>query len=248
MMLLTLAMSFLLGCDQGSSASSDQPSKPSHSSVSGSTPFLPGTSTVRGTIRYEGPTPSLATITPGAKCHTGAPAIPDETVLVAPTGGLKNAIVFIEGAAASNVTAGPVTLDQVNCRYTPHVVALQTNQALTLRSSDDTLHNVHYSPALNPAGNFGMIKAGQEKTVAFKSPEFFKVTCDVHPWMAAWVGVFENHLFSVTNDVGGYEIKNVPAGKYTLVSWHERFGRQEKAIEIAEAQTVETTFVYKAPG
>jgi hypothetical protein len=238
----------LMGCDPSSSPNQPAP-KSSHSPAAASTPYLPGNATVRGVVRYEGPTLPVATM-PGDKCHTGATAIVDESIVISAAGNVQNSIVYIEGAPAAlpPIDAKAAVLDQKDCRYVPHVLAIQADQSLAIRSSDDTLHNVHYSPAVNPSANFGMTGIGQDKTVAFKSAEIFKVSCDVHPWMAAWVGVFENPLFSVTNAAGGYEIKNVPAGKYTLVSWHERFGRQEKAIEIADSQTLEQTFIYKAPG
>ena len=42
--------------------------------------------------------------------------------------------------------------------------------------------------------------------------------CDVHPaWMSAWVGVFSSPYFAVTDESGQFEIKNVPAGDYTIV-------------------------------
>ena len=65
-----------------------------------------------------------------------------------------------------------------------------------VRSSDDTMHNVHYKAHRNGAANFGMTKPGARKDVTFAAPEFVRVKCDVHPWMTAYVGVFENPFFA----------------------------------------------------
>src|SRR5439155_6375110 len=101
---------------------------------------------------------------------------------------------YVEGAAAAadSSTTKPVILDQKNCRYVPHVVAIQVNQPLTIKTSDATLHNVHYNPETNPPANFGMTEPGQERLVSFKQPEIFKVSCDVHSWMVAWIAVFDH--------------------------------------------------------
>jgi hypothetical protein len=125
---------------------------------------------------------------------------------------------------------------------------VQVGQTLLVRSSDDTLHNVHYKPDRNRPANFGLTAAGAEKKVTFAAPEFVRVKCDVHPWMTAYVGVFETPFFAATGADGRFEIKSLPAGEYTLVAWHELYGRQAQKLEIAdEAKPVEATFRYKAP-
>jgi hypothetical protein len=201
---------------------------------------------VRGVIRFDGTAPPART-TPGEKCHTGAPAIPAETVVVSKTGELANCVVYVEGATSSDGSSTKAAvLDQKDCRYVPHVLAIQTEQPLVIKSSDDTLHNVHYNPTVNPPANFALIQPGQQKQVSFKSPEIVKISCDVHAWMSAWVVVLENPFFSVTNDSGAFEIHDLPAGSYKLVCWHERFGKQEKALDIA-TKDLKIDFLYQAP-
>ena len=80
--------------------------------------------------------------------------------------------------------------------------------------------------------------------MAFKSPQIIRVKCDVHPWMTAYIGVFENPLFAVTNDDGRFEIKGVPAGSYKLAIWHEQYGRQEQNITVADDKPAEVKVTY----
>jgi hypothetical protein len=136
----------------------------------------------------------------------------------------------------------------VDCRYVPHVLGVQADQPLVVRSSDPTLHNVHYNPKRNAPANFGMTKAGQEKTVTFKAHEFIQVRCDVHPWMSAFIGVFENPFFAVTDENGQFQIEHLPDGQYTLATWHERYGRLEREIEVVDGAVVEAGFEYRPPG
>ena len=47
--------------------------------------------------------------------------------------------------------------------------------------------------------------------------------CNIHPWMDAWVLVFNHPYADVTDGDGNYEIKNVPVGsKMRVTAWHEK--------------------------
>ena len=54
-------------------------------------------------------------------------------------GGLDNVVIYLKNAPPSTatVTPAPAMLDQKNCTYVPHVVALRANQTLTIKSSED---------------------------------------------------------------------------------------------------------------
>ena len=73
---------------------------------------------------------------------------------------------------------------------------------------------------------------GPDLTYTFDKPEpFLKFQCDVHPWMFAWVSVFDHPYFAVSAADGKFTIKNVPAGKYTLEAVHRKLGTQTAEIE-----------------
>jgi plastocyanin len=206
-----------------------------------------GTGIIRGEVKFEGKPPKMGVIK-NEPCHEDAGPIEEETVIVNGNGTLRNVLVSVEGAGhGDGASREPALLDQKDCRYVPHVLGVQVGQALRLRSSDPTMHNVHYVPDANPQGNYGFTKAGDERTVKFAGPEVVRMKCDVHPWMTAYVGVFENPFFAVTGEDGSFEIKGLAAGEYKLVAWHERYGRLEQLLTVNEAAPAETSFAYKAP-
>lgn len=204
--------------------------------------FQPGPGVVRGVVNFVGTPPVMQNIA-NQPCHEDATPLVEESVIVT-DGKLKNVFVYVKnGARSDGANVEAAILDQVNCQYVPHVVGVQVGQKLLIRSSDPTLHNVHYVPQLNPAANFGMTGAGQEKSVTFEHAEFITVKCDVHPWMNAHIGVFDDPLFAVSAADGTFEIKGLPAGKHTLVAWHERYGELTKEIEVV-AGRVDVDFEY----
>jgi plastocyanin len=207
---------------------------------------LDGKATVRGRVLFAGTPPVMKTIE-NQPCHDGAGPMQEESVVV-DAGGLKNVFVYVKNGPATNGSLKPAALlDQVNCRYVPHVLAVQVGQPVRIRSSDPTLHNVHYTPSKNRSDNLSMTRAGEESTVTFAHDEFIRVRCDVHPWMNAWVGVFSTPLHAVTGDAGAFELTNVPAGTYTLAAWHEVYGEQTQSITVGpDGATGDVTFTFAA--
>ena len=64
----------------------------------------------------------------------------------------------------------------------------------------------------------------KEKAIKFDKVEHsFKVKCDVHPWMKAYISVFNHPYFAVTDDTGHYQIDNIPPGEYEVIAWQEKF-------------------------
>src|SRR5688500_7200543 len=134
--------------------------------------------------------------------------------------------------------------------YVPHVIALMAGQPLKVKNSDAFLHNVHSLATVNPPFNFGQPTKDEGKEVESpKAAEVFRVKCDVHPWMSAFIAVFEHPFFAVSKEDGTFTIPgNLPDGKYTLVAWHEKFGEQEKEIEVAGGKAEGADFSFKAEG
>ena len=206
-----------------------------------------GDGRVEGIVRLEGDVPEMPVIEAAENCSGRTEPLREEWAVVDADGGLANVLVYLSDAPASTGAGRePMVLDQIDCRFTPHVLGVQVGQPLQIESSDAVLHNVHYMPDRNADENFGLSGAGQARTVAFEYPEAepTKVRCDVHPWMTAYLGVFAHPFFAVTDEAGRFAIEQVPAGVYTVKAWHERFGTREAQIEIADAgaQTLEFTF------
>jgi plastocyanin len=158
-----------------------------------------------------------------------ADAVADPTVVVNDKGELANVIVSIKkeegqelGGEASKEAA---VLDQKGCMYEPHVLAMMVGQEFKIKNDDEFLHNVHSLASTNPAFNFAQPNKDDGKAVEpMKAPEYFRVKCDVHSWMSAYIGVFEHPFFAVTKEDGTFSIpKGLKDGEYTVQFWHEKY-------------------------
>ena len=165
-------------------------------------------------------------------------------------GGLDNVFVYVKDGLGNyyfDVPTEPVKLDQVACRYTPHVFGARVGQPIEISNSDNTLHNVHAMPTANREFNYGQHLKGMKNTEVFTTREVMvPFSCNVHPWMKAYGGILDHPYFAVTKDGGQFELKNLPAGTYTVEAWHEKLKVQTQTVTIGEKETKQVSFTFKA--
>jgi hypothetical protein len=201
---------------------------------------------ITGKVTLDGkaPKPKEIKMTAVADCaKQHADPVMEETWVVGEKNELKNVIVYVQktdGVDLSGpVPSTPVTLDQKGCMYIPHVIPTMVGQKFQVVNSDGFLHNVHGLGKENGEFNFPQQNKGDTKDIggqANKAPERYKVKCDVHPWMGAWVLVLDHPYFATTGDDGSYTIKGLKDGEYTLVAWHEKGGATEQKVSVKDGK------------
>jgi plastocyanin len=217
-----------------------------------SAPVLAGS--VVGTVTFEGSVPKLRPVKmdadPGcAKKHSSP--VKSETLVLGDGNTMGNIFVRVKSGLAKDDYPAPgtaVTIDQDGCRYRPHVLGVMQGQKIKILNSDGLLHNVHALPKVNKTFNMAMPASRTEAEVTFDQEEdMFKIKCDVHPWMGAYVQVMSHPFFDVTMTDGKFEIDNLPPGTYEIEAWHEKLKTKTTSVTISgdEEQTVD--FAFSAP-
>jgi plastocyanin len=139
----------------------------------------------------------------------------------------------------------PVVVDQRKMAFVPHVVAVQQGTTVEFLNSDSVGHNVYW-PSISGnkklAHNLGTWPKGEKKPFQFSELGVASLLCNVHPEMSGYVVVTPTPYFAVTDKDGNFEIKNIPAGKYTLKTWSEDGKPTTQAVDVSGATaTVELT-------
>jgi plastocyanin len=204
-----------------------------------------------GRILFDGPAPQNPPIKMAADpaCASANPngAI-SEAIRVA-DGGLDNVFVYVKdglGRYYFDLPTEPVTLDQQGCRYHPHILGIRVGQPLQIVNSDATMHNVHAMAQVNQEFNASQAIQGMKTSRTFDKPEVMvHFKCDVHSWMSADVGVMAHPYFAVSAGGGKFELKNLPAGTYTIEAWHEKLGTQTQQVTLGEKETKDVSFTFK---
>jgi hypothetical protein len=196
--------------------------------------------TIKGKITYNGkpPAPKKITITKDPKiCGTTRD---DDTFVIGSGNGVKNVVVYlsdIKSGKKLDTSVKPV-LDQKGCHYEPHVQVVPVHSTLQVKSSDPLLHNVHSFLNGSTVINFAMPpQPGLVLTKKLDKPGGEQLKCDVHSFMTGGIFVAENPYYAITSDDGTYEIKDVPAGTYTVATWHQAAGPLSQSVTVPAGGT-----------
>jgi plastocyanin len=159
----------------------------------------------------------------------------------------ENIVVYVDAVPGKQFEAPKehVVMDQHKLMFVPHVMAVQQGTTVDFLNSDPVGHNVYW-PSISGnrklAHNMGTWPQGQRKPFQFNEPGMVALLCNVHPEMSGYIIVVPTPYFAVTDKEGNFEIKNIPAGKYTLKTWSEEGKPTTQAVEVAAgAATVELT-------
>jgi plastocyanin len=195
------------------------------------------TGSISGKVTIAGLAPKLANLPVTRDPKFCGTSKPDESLEVGPGGGVKNVVVWLTDVPPPKKIEKKLKLDQVACAFTPHVVVATVGSMLEVINSDPLLHNAHAVAGETKLFNYAMPIKGQSVPTRLKKEGFFKVTCDVHPWMRGWLLVLPTAAHALTDVNGAYSLEGLPPGKHKIKIWHERLGEREGEVEVSAAQS-----------
>src|SRR5215471_12098642 len=138
----------------------------------------------------------------------------------------ENIAVYIDAIPDKKFDA-PTTkpvMDQQKMAFIPHVLVVQAGTTVDFLNGDPVGHNVYW-PSISGnkklTHNMGTWPKGEKKAFQFNDVGVASLLCNVHHEMSGYVVVVPTPYSAVTHKDGDFEIKDVPAGKYTLKTWSE---------------------------
>jgi plastocyanin len=194
---------------------------------------------IRGTVRFTGAgveQQKLPVTVDHSVCGKEKDA---EDIVLSPEKGIRNVVVSLQPpppGAKSPAVLPIVQMDQEQCVFVPRIVVVPAGGTVEFLNSDRLLHNLHSNSKGNPMFNRTQPR-GRTIPIVLKEPEIFRVDCDLHPWMRAWVVVAEHPFYAITNTQGEFVLDNVPAGEYILQLWQESLGTVTKDVTVREEPT-----------
>jgi hypothetical protein len=209
---------------------------------------------VSGKIKFEGTAPHMKPIDmakePVCQKEHNPPAT-IQAVVAGPNNALGNVLVYIsKGLPAGKsypTPSQPVTFDQHGCIYYPHVTALMVNQNFHVTNSDAVAHNVHPLAETNNEWNKSQPPGSGPIDKKFEKPEVvIPVKCNLHPWMRAYVAVFDHPFYAISDANGKFTIKGLPPGHYTITAWQESWGKQTAEVDVPAAGSKALDITFKA--
>jgi plastocyanin len=205
---------------------------------------------VKGTVRLEGNPPPKKELNLGT-CTTEIKGPVYADTVLAKDGKLQNAFVWVkkglEGYKGPAAPEEPIVMDQKGCVYHPHVIGARVGQPIVFLNSDPVAHNVHAVADQNAPFNDMMPTKDLRLAKTFDKEEVMvRAKCDIHPWMAAFVGVVNHPFFAVSDAAGEFTFVNLPEGSYEVEAWHEAYGKQMRPLKVEARKSANVTFTFRA--
>lgn len=184
---------------------------------------------------------------------TGHGDIQDPTWRVSADGALADAVITVRGSQrASNLPDQAPLIDQRHCEFAPHTVAVQAGQKVRFHNSDLTFHNIrvirHEVGATGKGqniDNFGQPSQGDENVKTFDAPGVYRLECDVHRWMNAWVYVHQGAHTAVSGLDGSFTIsRELADGDYVVEAWHPQFSQNLSQTVTVRGGKAEANFEF----
>jgi len=194
-----------------------------------------------------------------------------EDFLVDKSGGLKDAVVILQGIKRGKPFAlPPVQIEARDCEFYPFINVLRDQDQITVTNMDPVQHDTQgYETArvrgarvlfnrplpMNPFHQVTDLFQSHshmagipmvERVHLQKDRNIFVMQCGFHPYMFSWGIVVDNPYYAVTAQDGRFEIRDIPAGHYTLTVWHP--GRKQylsREVTIREQETISVNFEYE---
>lgn len=176
-----------------------------------------GSGSVKGTVRAKGggkaPARTVVFLEPLVASGTATPAAP-----------------------LASAPAKPPRVSQKDATFKPDFVVVSVGDTVQFVNDEaaEIDHNV-YSFSKGNRFDLGVAGRGSVKEVRFESAGRVTVYCSLHKFMEMSVIVVPGRIFALPDDEGAFEVKGVPAGRYTLRTSQANPRWKEAALEVTVA-------------
>ena len=190
-------------------------------------------------------------------------------VQVGKGGGLKNAVIAVrdikDKAWMGTFKKKPSQkITAKFCEFLPYTGVVVNKGKFYVENTDadpndpkskaGVLHNPHSFDVLGAKSstlfNIALPRKGSSlnkniKMRMARKGSVMRLQCDQHAFMQGWYLPVSNPFYATAKDDGTFEIKDVPAGKHTLMAWHPIAGKVEADVDVTEGGSVTANFVIK---
>ncbi len=154
------------------------------------------------------------------------------------------AVIYVDAISGKEfpAPAQPAVMDQKGKEFIPHVLPILKGTTVEFLNDDPFVHNVFSPDEVADAVNLGSWGQGEKKSHTFNKLGNAVMLCNLHPEMEGWIVVLPTSYFAVTDEKGDYTIKDVPDGKYTLKTWHQKLASSQSEAVVASGGAAKADF------
>ena len=142
-------------------------------------------------------------------------------------------VVWLEGIPAETASKIEPVMTQRGGQFVPPFLVVVAGQTVSMPNEDEVAHNV-YSLSAARQFNLGYYAKGDRKTVTFDRPGMVEVLCLLHTFMRAKILVVPGPYYAMVAADGTFHIRNVPAGKFTLIFWRDGMASFSREVIVSD--------------
>ena len=132
---------------------------------------------------------------------------------------LRDALVYLHGTTPTAMPdPAPATLDLLDRRFQPRVLAVPAGTTVTFHNLDAVDHDVYSFSATKPLSLHLPAQSGVAPLTFLRSGVVV-LGCKVHDEMVGYVYVADTPYFGKTDGEGYVRLAGLPPGSYTLGIW-----------------------------
>jgi len=170
-------------------------------------------------------------------------------------GKLLDAVVYLEDIETGKAwSTTPASFEFKNCDIFPKVSVVRKPEkgekeglVKIVNQDPNILHNPHgysvdganrktlFNKPLPSKGDVADVTRNLKRLKPAKDSHFF-LQCDQHNFMEADAKIVWNPYYAVTDGKGGFNIDNIPAGKYKVTVWHPYVGETTQEITVTAGE------------
>jgi plastocyanin len=155
------------------------------------------------------------------------------TVLQSQGSPLEGAVVDVLPQAAQPPLrpAARAVMDQRDLMFVPDTIAIRTGTVVEFPNSDNVRHQV-YSFSQPKNFQLSLYDSKQHASVTFEKPGLVTVGCNIHDAMIGYIYVTDSPWFGLAAADGKLQLRNLPAGRYTVKVWHARMRDKPESLSL----------------
>jgi plastocyanin len=128
------------------------------------------------------------------------------------------------------------TLDQIDKTFVPSVLPIVVGTTVDFPNHDEIYHNV-FSYSKAKRFDLGRYASEETRSVRFDKPGVVRVFCEIHSFMRAAIIVLPTTHYTIVDESGTFELRDVPAGQYEVLVWHDGLSELESVRTLSVAAT-----------
>lgn len=202
---------------------------------------------IQGTVLLEPPYPEIKPAKFQTKVKDSCSDVrTSEALVVSGSGGVQNAVIWLEGNFENKYAGAMPVLDQKGCRFDPHVFIVPEGGKFRVSNTDPVAHDIRGFEGAKMLFRFEMGAGDKPVDQKFEKPGIYLLRCGFHTWMHAIAVSAPHAYYAVSDSAGRFTLRDVPAGNYKVRIWHETLGQAEGSAAVEDGKSGNFLYTFKA--